>query len=139
MGTIRKKVENNESEASKRIYSPLPIFTDRSTIESVLAIGSIDELERLSLAVGQDFPNWKYAQDVCLQLAEHSDDNVRANACLGLGYIARIHRRLEKHLVKPVLLRELRSQTDRRGQIEDAIQDINFFLGWQLAHKHQDK
>jgi hypothetical protein len=139
MGAIRTKVESNESETSNRIYSPLPIFTDRSTIETILAIGSIDELQRLSLAVGEDFPDWKYAQDVCLQLAEHSDDNVRANACLGLGYIARIHQRLEKHLVKPVLLRELRCQTNGRGKIEDAIEDINFFLGWRLAHKHQDK
>jgi hypothetical protein len=132
-------VENNESEASKLHYSPLPIFTDRSTIERILATGSIEELAQLSLAVGENFPDWKYAQDVCLQLAEHSDENVRVNACLGLGYIARIHRRLEKHLVKPVLLRELRSQTDRRGKIEDAIEDINLFLGWRSTHKHQQE
>jgi hypothetical protein len=132
-------MENNESAASKLIYSPLPIFTDRSTIETILATGSIEDLARLSLAVGENFPDWKYAQDICLQLAEHSDENVRANACLGLGYIARIHRRLEKNLVKPVLARELWSQTDRRGTIENAIEDINLFLGWRSTHKHQQE
>jgi hypothetical protein len=109
---------------------------DRATIETILATGSIYDLERLSIAVGEDYPDWKYAQDVCLRLAEHSHDNIRANACLGLGYIARTQGRLERHLVKPILLRELRCQTEFRGKIVDAIEDINFFLGWRLAHKH---
>ena len=120
-------------------YQQLRILTDRSQIAAILATGSIADLELLSIAVGEDFPDWKYAQDICLQLAEHPTDNVRANACLGLGYIARNHRKLEKHLVKPVLLRELRTQTEYRGKIEDAIADINSYLGWRLAHKHPDK
>ncbi len=120
-------------------YQQLRIFTDRSQIAAILATGSIADLELLSLSIGEDFPNWKYAQDVCLQLVEHSEDNVRANACLGLGYIARNHGKLEKHLVKPVLRRELRTQTEYRGKIEDAIGDINSYLGWRLAHKRQDE
>jgi hypothetical protein len=118
---------------------PPHLSEDRATIEMILATGSIYDLERLSIAVGEDYPDWKYAQDVCLRLAEHSNDNVRANACLGLGYIARTQGRLEQHLVKPILLRELRCQTEFRGKIADAIDDINFFLGWRLAHKHQNK
>jgi hypothetical protein len=112
---------------------------DRATIETILATGSIYDLAQLSIAIGENCPDWKYAQDVCLRLAEHANDNVRANACLGLGYIARTQRRLEQHLVKPIVLRELRCQTVFRGKIADAIEDINFFLGWRLAHKHQDK
>ena len=112
---------------------------DRAVIETILATGSIDDLARLSIAVGEYCPEWKYAQDVCLRLAEHPDENVRANACLGLGYIARTCGRLEQHLVKPVLLREFRCQTKLRGQIADAIEDLNFFLGWRLARKHQTK
>ena len=129
----------NPANKPNGTYQQLPILTDRSQIAEILATGSIAELEILSLSIGEDCPDWKYAQDVCLQLTEHPAGNVRANACLGLGYIARNHRKLEKHLVKPVLLRELRAQTEWQVKIADAISDINFFLGWRLAHKHQDK
>ena len=77
--------------------------------------------------------SWKYAQDICLRLADHSDAAIRANACLGLAYVARTQGRLEKHLVKPVLLRELRSNLEFCGRVQDAIDDINSFLKWKLG------
>jgi len=43
---------------------------------------------------------------------------------------------LDKRLVKPVLLRELNSQTESKGNIIAGIEDINHFLGWRIAHKH---
>jgi len=96
----------------------------------------MEELLVLPLALGEHFLDWKYAQDVCLRLAEHDSLLVRANACLGLAYVARTKGCLEKHLVKPILLRELRSQTKFRWRIEDAILDINHYLKWRLAHKY---
>ncbi|WP_055075627.1 hypothetical protein [Pseudanabaena sp. 'Roaring Creek'] len=117
------------------IYQPLPTFSRKEEIEKLLNSGTMEEILVLSLAVGENFPDWKYAQDLCLLLAEHPSDKVRANACLGLAYIARTKQRLEKHLVKPILLRELRSQTEFRWRIEDAIKDINRYLKWHLAHK----
>jgi hypothetical protein len=87
----------------------------------------------LPLAVGEYFLDWKYSQDECLRLAEHSSDIVRANACLGLAYVTRTKQRLEKHLVKPILLRELRYQREFRWRVEDAIKDINHYLKWHLA------
>ena len=117
------------------IYQPLPILNRKEEIENLLSYGTMEELIVLPLAVGEDFPDWKYAQDICLRLADHSSDKVRANACLGLAYVARTKRRLEKHLVKPILLRELRCQTEFRWRIEDAINDINHYLKWHLAHK----
>jgi len=124
---------------SSLTYCPLPIYRDRVQIEALLSCGSIDDLMILPLAVGEDFPDWKYAQDLCLRLAEHPDHRVRANACLGLAYVARTQGRLEKHLVKPVLLRELRNSFDTKGRIQDAIGDINNYLQWDLAHKHKDQ
>lgn len=117
-------------------YSPLPEFSDRQQIENLLKSEVIEELMILSLAVGENFSDWKYAQDTCLLLAEYSNEKVRANACLGLAYIARTKGKLEKHLVKPILLRELRSQVEFRWRIEDAITDINYYLKWHLAFKH---
>lgn len=131
-------MNRSKSDLSLRIYRPLPLFDDRKEIEAVLHHGSIQELLILPLAVGEHCPNWKYAQDLCLRLAEHSEDAVRANACLGLAYIARTKQRLEKHLVKPILLRELRYQIEFGWRVEDAIKDINRYLGWRLANKHED-
>lgn len=132
-------MNTSASDSFPRIYRPLPILNNREEVKKLLDCGSIEELLILSLALGETFPDWKYAQDVCLRLAEHSNDKVRANACLGFAYIARTKRRLEKHLVKPILLRELRCQIEFRWRIEDAIQDINYYMKWHLAHKHEEE
>lgn len=118
-----------------RIYKPLPILNSKEEIENLLSYGTTEQLLALPLAVGESFPDWKYAQNICLRLADHPSDKVRANACLGLAYVARTKHRLEKHLVKPILLRELRCQTESRWRVEDAINDINHYLKWHLAHK----
>jgi hypothetical protein len=132
-------MSSSESDSLPRIYRSLPILGQKEEIEELFSSGTIEELLTLSLAVGANFSDWKYAQDLCLRLAEHSSDKVRANACLGLAYVARTKQRLEKHLVKPILLRELRSQTEFRWRIEDAIQDINRYLKWNLAHTEEKR
>ena len=82
-------MNNSESILPTLIYQPLPILTKWEDVEKLLTCGSIEELCILSLALGETFPNWKYAQDICILLSEHPDERVRANACLGFGYIAR--------------------------------------------------
>jgi hypothetical protein len=42
----------------------------------------------LPLSVGESEIEWKSAQDICIALSEHSDAAIRANAALGLAYIA---------------------------------------------------
>lgn len=120
---------------SKLIYKALPVYGDRAEVLKILADGSRSDLMLLSLAVGESFPDWKFAQDICLKLLSSEDEGIRANACLGLAYVARTKQRLEKHLVKPYLLRELKSQTELKWRIEDAIDDINRYLGWKISKK----
>lgn len=118
----------------KRIYSPLPAYSG-GEIARILNEGTAEEQRLLSLSVGEYEPDWKKAQDICLRLMDSQNPHVRANAALGLSYIARTKGRLEKHMVKPYLLRELRENQECRWRIVDAIQDINLFLGWNLAAK----
>jgi hypothetical protein len=132
-------MSTSESDSLPRIYRALPLLHRKDEIERLLSSGTIEELLILSLAVGENYPDWKYAQEICLRLAEHPNDQVRANACLGLAYIARTKQRLEKHLMKPILLRELRCQREFRWRIEDAIEKINRYLKWNLARKYEDK
>ena len=124
------------SDSPPRIYRPLPLLHSKEKIEESLSFGTIEELLILPLAVGENFQDWKYAQDICLRLADHSSDKVRTNACLGLAYVARTKHQLEKHLIKPILLRELRCQTEFLWRIEDAVKYINRYMKWHIAHKY---
>nr|WP_246239680.1 hypothetical protein [Paenibacillus anseongense] len=104
-------------------------------INEILARNDIHELMILPLSVGMYHPNWKYAQDLCIKLSQHKDAALRANAILGLAYIARTNAQLEKYIVKPILIRELRENTEYQWRILDAIKDINLFLKWNIGDK----
>jgi len=118
-------------------YRQLPKFSKEKIAEILekLDYEPSQEILLLPLSIGQYSIDWKYAQDICLKLADHPSRAVRANACLGLAYIARNHHKLEKHLAKPILMRELRENDEFRWRIIDAIEDINIFMKWHLAHK----
>lgn len=115
-------------------YQPLPSYTDKSRITHILENGTITDLCLLGLAVGENWPDWQYAQELCLRLAEHPNSEVRANACLGLAYTARTKGCLERGQVESVLLREWNRQSgEGKERVGDAIEDINLFMNWQIA------
>jgi len=119
----------------KRIYINIEEYTDQE-IKGILERKELEELIYLPLSVGLYHHNWKVAQDICLKLAKHENSNVRANAIFGLAHIARTKGHLDKRLVKPIILKELRTNKEYRGILLNAISDINFFLKWDLAKKH---
>ena len=123
----------------KLTYVVLPKFETKDDVIRTLNNGKKSELVLLPLGIGEYFPDWKFAQDICLQLAGSEDEKISANACLGLAYVARTKNKLEKYLVKPVFIRELRRHQEFKWRVLDAIADINKYLGWNLAHKHLDK
>ncbi|MDE6016458.1 MAG: hypothetical protein K2H41_12305 [Acetatifactor sp.] len=117
------------------VYRPLtPISLESARVQ--LEKGDEDELLLLPLSIGEYAEYWKPAQDICVKLMEHSNPAIRANAALGLAYIARNHRKLDKRIVKPYLLKELRENKEFNWRIRDAIEDINLFLKWNLASNH---
>ncbi|MBQ6696483.1 MAG: hypothetical protein IJN16_07245 [Lachnospiraceae bacterium] len=120
---------------SKLVYKPLEPLS-KLEIQEQLERGEEEELLLLPLSVGEYGESWKDAQDVCLRCMEHNNPAIRANAALGLAYIARNHRMLDKRIVKPYLLKELRENREFEWRIKDAISDINMFMGWNLASKH---
>ena len=114
------------------LYEPLvPISLELA--QKQLKNGNENELLLLPLRVGEYFTSWDSAQDICLKLMEHSNPAIRANAALGFSYIARNHGKLNKRIVKPYLLKELRENKEFHWRIRDAIEDINLFMGWNLA------
>jgi hypothetical protein len=111
----------------KLIYRPLPKFSE-DEYKRIMENGDIEELIVLPLSAGENCPDWKTAQDICLRLAEYPDERVKANAALGLAYTARTKGRLEKHIVKPVLLKLLKECTEEGGKVADAIEDVNRYM-----------
>ncbi|MGM0123270.1 hypothetical protein IGI37_000636 [Enterococcus sp. AZ194] len=104
-------------------YRPLQTISEEE-IQIILASGSLEELLLLPLRVGEFLSDWKKVQDICLHLA---------NAALGLAYVVRNKRRLEKHRVKPVMLGLLNNCPTNRGRIIDSIEDMNDYL--ELARR----
>ena len=121
-----------------RVYRPLPIYSEEEA-RRILKEGELEELLILPFSVGQHFVNWKKAQDICVDLMQHKDEGVRANAAMGLAYIARTKNKLEKEIVKPLLLRELKNNMTYQWRIMDAIEDINLFLNWKIGIKEIER
>lgn len=121
-------------ERLKPIYKPLEDLSEME-INSILEKGDLNELIRLPLSVGANHYNWKYAQELCAQLCNHENATIRANAVLGFAYIARTKGMLEKHIVKPLILKELRQNKEFEWRVIDAINDINYFMKWNIGKK----
>lgn len=119
----------------KRIYQEIKEYTDQE-VKDILDRQVIEELILLPLSIGLYHHNWRIAQNLCIELAKHQNAHVRANSILGLAHIARTKGELEKRLVKPIVLKELRDNEEYRGTVIDAISDINLFFKWELAKKH---
>lgn len=122
----------------ERIYRPLEDYSDQQILE-ILNSNNKELLLLLPLSVGEYHTNWKFSQDICTKLSEHSDPAIRANSVLGLVYIARTKGQLEEHIVKPVVLKELKSNPEYEWRINDAIDDINLYMKWNLGKKARSK
>lgn len=118
-------------------YQPLPSIDSIEQAKELLQSKDIDVIRLLPLSVGDQCPESEksFAQSLCLKLAESNDEATSANAILGLAYIARRHGWLDKRLVKPYILNQLRENKEFNWRIIDAIEDINQYLGWRLANK----
>lgn len=125
-------------ESERRVYRPLENY-GMEEAKDILEHGTREQLVTLPLSVGEYCADWKFAQQLCISLLNHDDAVIRANAALGLAYIARTKGKLDKRLVKPYLIRELRENEDMRWRIIDAIEYINHYLKWHLAEKALEK
>jgi hypothetical protein len=87
-------------------YEPIPVFT-RTEVEVAIQRDDPQELLYAVLSAALHAEDQEWAQDVCLRLAFHPHSNVRGNAILGFGHIARVHRYLDRARVQPIIERAL--------------------------------
>ncbi len=105
-------------------------------VEAAILRDNPDELllAVLSAALYAEEATW--AEDVCVRLAAHEHENVRGNAILGFGHIARIHEQLTEVKVKPLIEAALEDPSAFvRGQAEGAKDDVKFFLRWRFKRR----
>ena len=114
-------------------------FSD-SEIWDLIKNDDREALILLPMKLGFCHENWRFVQDVCIKLSEHSDEIIRANSFYGLQYTAMNLERLEKNIVKPILLRGLKDHSELvRGQAQFAIEEINRYMGWRVGSAKQTK
>jgi len=100
---------------------------DRAKLELLLESGNETAIVDALLSAASYDADWQWVQSVCLRFLDHPAKNVRWNAVTGLGYVARIHGKLEKETVVP-RLQALRTDSDIGSNVEDALEDINWYL-----------
>jgi hypothetical protein len=116
-------------------YEPVE-FISEADVEAAIARDDPDELLYVPIALGLHAEDLEWAQAVCIRLAAHAHFNVRGNAVLAFGHLARRFRRLDRTAVEP-LVRQALTDADEyvRGQAMDAAGDLAHFLGWSLARE----
>lgn len=106
-------------------------------IDEALARNNTDELLQLAIALALEPPEDTYpgeAERACLALARHPHANVRGNAILGFGHLARTAGVIRaEDDVRALVSAALDDREDYvRGQADSAASDLAFFLGWKF-------
>lgn len=115
------------------IYEALHEYSDED-IMNILYSGSDDELKNISLSVGEYHKNFLFAQDVCFFLMENRNEEIRANAVLGLSYIARRFRKLDvKKMIFLLNKNKTFSDEKLKERVEIAMEDICLFTGEDIS------
>jgi hypothetical protein len=102
----------------------------KQDVEVVVARGLPDELLYVPIVITMDPLDCAWAERICLGLASHEHFNVRGNAILGFGHLARTCRRLNLATVIPVISAALGDSHEYvRGHAIDAAEDLRHYLG----------
>ena len=124
---------------TERIHEEPSPITEKEVFRAI----EEDDIERLMtvcIDLGFNHDNWRFIQDIGVRLSEHPNATVRGNAFYGIEYAARFNGRVEKSIVKPVLLRGLRDDDEevvRKAQ--NAIDNINHLMGWSIGGAKRQK
>ncbi|HLZ51035.1 MAG TPA: hypothetical protein VKP61_09800 [Candidatus Acidoferrum sp.] len=103
----------------------LPI--SREELREALTSDSDERAARAIIATALHDTDWAWAEQQCLMALQDRREDVRAAAIIGLGHIARVHRRSTLSVTIPAL-KALRFDQHLGGTVEDAIEDILMFV-----------
>lgn len=121
------------------IYEEPQPITEKEVFEAI-ANDDVEKLMMIPIELGFHHDNWRFIQDISVRLSEHADFRVRANALFGIEYAARFKGKVEKNIVKPVLLRALKDPNQEVSErAEDTIAEVNHLMGWSIGGAARQK
>lgn len=101
---------------------------ENSIREILLCDEDTDFCCKLLLKITFDCDNWKWIQDVCIDIINSNrEKNICGLAVTCIGHLARIHGKIEKNKVYD-FLNQQKENSYINDRIEDAIDDINMFV-----------
>jgi len=105
----------------------------RRRVEAAFDRDDPRELGDLALEIALDADEREWAQACCAELARHRNANVRGNALVGLGHLARRFGQLDPQRIKRAVSIGLWDRSDYvRKQAKSAAEDLATFLGWEF-------
>lgn len=105
----------------------------RRRFDAALSRDDPTELQRLVLQVALEAHDREWAECSCARLTRHRNANVRGNALLGFGHIARRFGALDRRRVQRLVEIGLHAHNEYvREQAESAADDLETFLAWDF-------
>src|SRR5262245_2619024 len=101
-------------------------------VEAAIERDDAPELRELVLEIALEAENREWAQSCLIQLARHRDAEVRGNAMLGFGHLARRFGRLEPRVRRIVSIAFVDPSPSVREKARSAALDLRTFLRWEL-------
>jgi len=111
---------------------------NKTEIEAAILRDDSDELVYAVLSAALYAEDADWAEDVCVRLVAHEHENVRGNAILSFGHIARIHGKLTETKVKPLIESAFEDRSAFvRDHADSAKDDTKMFLHWKWKQKRK--
>jgi hypothetical protein len=105
----------------------------RAHAEAAIARDEPEELRDVALAIALEATSREWAQSCCMQLARHRDAEVRGNAILGFGHLARRFGQLDPQRVRRIVSIALVDPSPGvREKARSAVLDLRTFLRWDF-------
>ena len=117
----------------KHEYENIREYSDVA-IASALRNDDIRALREIVIDVALRHEDFVFAEQLCRSLSANYDEELRGNAILGFGHLARRFSRLSEIDVRPIIEAGLLDSSEYvRGQSWAAADDISHFLKWTIA------
>jgi hypothetical protein len=99
----------------------------RREAEAVFHGGRTEDIPLTLIRLAYYEPDLLWVQDLCVSLADHKDKWVRRACATCFSHLARIHGKIDREKINPVLTRLL-GDPEVSGYAEDTIEDLKVFL-----------
>ena len=101
---------------------------DRSAVLKALDSGDVLNLSRALVSASLHDPDRAWIESLLKRFLVHDDPWIRGIAATCVAHVARLHRALDLAAIVP-LLERLKSDPSTTGKAQDALDDIEVFIG----------